>query len=127
MKFYNALRAGLNTRGFNPHLLPILPRIRPDVDLVITPIVEASTLVLVIGTGNDPSTLWTPNVAHWQRAHDSLVMTLYALLLKSICSLAHHAHQALHNGLRLVGESNGFAVLHEIVPASSAASAVGTR
>jgi hypothetical protein len=41
-------------------------------------------------------------------------MTIYALLLKSICSLARHAFQALHNGLRW-GESNGFAVIHEIV------------
>jgi hypothetical protein len=112
MKFYTALRAGLNACGFNPHLLPLLPRIRPDVDLVLTPIVSTSTLV--IGSGNDPSTLRTPTIAHWQRAHDSLGMTLYALLLESIKPTARHAYQALHNGLQL-GESNGFAVLHEII------------
>jgi hypothetical protein len=112
MKFYTALRAGLNACGFNPHLLPLLPRICPDVDLVITPIVSSSALV--IGIGNDPANLRTPSVDHWQRAHDSLGMTLYALLLESIRSSARHAYQALHNGLQL-GESNGFAVLHEII------------
>jgi hypothetical protein len=112
MQFYTALRAGLNACGFNPHLLPILPRIRHDADLVITPIVAASALV--IGSGNDPSALRTPSVAHWQRAHDSLGMTLYALFQDSIRSSARHAYQALHNGLRL-GETNGFAVLHELV------------
>jgi hypothetical protein len=112
MQFYTALRAGLNACGFNPHLLPILPRIRHDADLVITPIVDASALI--IGTGNDPSTLRTPSVTHWQRAHDSLGMTLYALFQDSIRSSARHAYQALHNGLRL-GETNGFAVLHELV------------
>jgi hypothetical protein len=112
MQFYTALRAGLNACGFNPHLLPLLPRIRPDVDLVITPIVASSALV--IGIGNDPANLCTPSIDHWQRAHDSLGMTLYALLLDSIKSSARHAHQALHNGLQL-GESNGFAVLHEII------------
>jgi hypothetical protein len=112
MKFYTSLRAGLNACGYNPHLLPILPRIRPDADLVITPIVAES--VLVIGSGNDPSALRTPNIAHWQRTHDSLGMILYALFLETIRSSASHAYQALHNGLRL-GKSNGFAVLHEIV------------
>jgi hypothetical protein len=43
MKFYTTLWAGLNSCGFsNLHLLPILPRIRPDVNLTITPIVEES-------------------------------------------------------------------------------------
>jgi hypothetical protein len=64
MKFYTALRAGLNACGFNPHLLPLLPQIRPDVDLIITPLVEDS--VLVIGSGNDPSALRTPTLSHWQ-------------------------------------------------------------
>jgi hypothetical protein len=41
--------------------------------------------VLVIGSGNDPSALRTPTLSHWQWAHDSLGMTLYALLLESIC------------------------------------------
>jgi hypothetical protein len=41
-------------------------------------------------------------------------MTLYALLLEMIRPTARHALQALHNGLRL-GESNGFAVLQEII------------
>jgi hypothetical protein len=112
MRFYTALHAGLNACGFNPHLLPILPRICPDVDLVLTPIVANSLLVIRIG--NDPNNLRTPTIDHWQRAHDSLGMTLYALLLKSIRSSTHHAYQALQNGLQL-GESNGFVVLHEIV------------
>jgi hypothetical protein len=62
MPFYTALRAGLNLGGFKPHLLPILPCIHPDVDLVLTPIVESSALV--IGIGNDPNNLWTPGVKH---------------------------------------------------------------
>jgi hypothetical protein len=52
MKFYTSLRTRLNSCGFNPHLLPILPQIRPDVDLTITPIIEESRPV--IGIGNDP-------------------------------------------------------------------------
>jgi hypothetical protein len=112
MKFYTALRAGLNACGFNPHLLPLLPRIRPDVDLVVTPIVASSALV--IGLGDNPANLRTPPISHWQRAHDSLGMTLYALLLDSIKPSARHAYQALHNALQL-GESNGFAVIHEII------------
>jgi hypothetical protein len=112
MKFYTALRAGLNACGFNPHLLPLLPRIRHDVDLVLTPIVASSTLV--IGSGDNPAYLRTPNITHWQRAHDSLGMTLYALLLDSIKASARHAYQALHNALQL-GESNGFGVIHEII------------
>ena len=112
MKFYTGLRAGLNACGFNPHLLPLLPRIRPDVDLSITPIVASSALV--IGIGNDPANLRTPSVEHWQRAHNSLGMTLYALLLDLITSSARYAYQALHNGLQL-GNTNGFAVLHEII------------
>jgi hypothetical protein len=113
MKFYTALQAGLNACGFNPHfLLPLLPRIRPDVDLVITPIVASSSLV--IGTGDNPAYLRTPKITHWQHAHDSLGMTLYALLLDSIKPSARHAYQALHNALQL-GESNGFAVIHEII------------
>jgi hypothetical protein len=112
MRLYTALRVGLNAFGFNPHLLPILPRIPPDADLIITSIVEASPLV--IGSGNDPSALRTPTVPHWQRAHDSLGMTLYAPLLEAIKPSARHAYQTLHNGLRL-GETDGFAVLHEIV------------
>jgi hypothetical protein len=63
MRFYTAMRAGLNACGFNPHLLPILSRIRPDVDLVLTPIVASSALV--IGIGNDPANLRTPTIAHW--------------------------------------------------------------
>jgi hypothetical protein len=106
------LRAGLNSCGFHPHLLPVLPRIWPDADLAITPLVAAS--VLVIGSSNGPPALHTPTVEHWQRAHDSLGMTLYALLLKNIKATARHAYQALHNGLRL-SESNGFVVLHEVI------------
>jgi hypothetical protein len=112
MKFYTSLRAGLNSCGFNPHLLPLLPRIRPDLDLVLTPIVPE--LVLVIGTGNDPLALRTSTLTYWQQAHDSLGMTLYILLLETIRPTARHAFLALHNGLRL-GESNGFAVLQEII------------
>jgi hypothetical protein len=108
IKFYMALHAGLNACGFNPHLLPILPRISPEVDLVIMPI--AAALALIVGIGNDPSNLRTPSVEHWQQAHDSLGMMLYTLLLESICSLARHAYQVLHNGLQL-GESNGFAAM----------------
>jgi hypothetical protein len=104
MKFYTALHAGLNACGFNPHLLPILPHIWPEVDLVITPIVDTSALVK--GIGNDPANLRTPSVTNWQRAHDSLGMTLYALLLECIKPSACRAYQALYNGLQL-GESNG--------------------
>jgi hypothetical protein len=108
MKFYTGLRAGLNACGFNPHLLPLLPRIHPDVNLVITPIVTSSALV--VGIGNDPANICTPSVEHWQQAHHSLGMTLYALLLDLINSSAQYAYLALHNGLQL-GETNGFAVL----------------
>jgi hypothetical protein len=54
MKFYMALSAGLNACGFSPHLLPILPLIHPDANLIDTPIIELS--LLVIGTG-DPTNL----------------------------------------------------------------------
>jgi hypothetical protein len=60
MKFYTALRAGLNACGFSPHLLQILPRICLDVDLVITPIVAESALI--IGSGNDPAALRTLSI-----------------------------------------------------------------
>jgi hypothetical protein len=111
MKFYTALRAGLNACGFSPHLLPILPLIRPDANLIDTPIIESS--LLVIGTG-DPTNLRQPTVQHWQREHDSLGMTLYALLLDSIRKTAFHAYSALNNQLQL-GASNGFTVLQEII------------
>jgi hypothetical protein len=112
MKFYTTLRAGLNSCGFNPHLLPILPRIRTDVDLTITPIVEESCPT--IGMGNDQRNLRTPHLDYWQRAHDSLGMTLYALLMDSIKSSAPYAYQAMNNELKL-GASNGFNVLHELI------------
>lgn len=99
MKLYTALCAGLNTCSFNPHLLSILPCIRPEVDLVTLIVVESA---LIVGTGKDPSNLCTPRINCWQQAHDSLGMTLYALLLESIKLSAHNAYQALHNGLNWV-------------------------
>jgi hypothetical protein len=112
MKFYTALRAGLNACGFSPHLLPLLPLIRPDANLIDTPIIESS--LLVIGTGQDPANLRQPTVQHWQREHDSLGMTLYALLLEAIRKTAFQAYSALNNQLQL-GAANGFTVLQEII------------
>jgi hypothetical protein len=63
MNFYTSLRAGLNSCGFNPHLLPLLLRIRPGMNLVLTPIVPES--VLVIGSGTDPLAICTPTIAYW--------------------------------------------------------------
>jgi hypothetical protein len=80
------------------------------VDLIITQIVKQSALV--IGSGDDPSAFRTPTVSHWQQAHDSLGMTLCALLLESIHLSARNAFQALHNDGRRLGESNGLAVIH---------------
>jgi hypothetical protein len=113
MKFYTTLRAGLNSCGFfNPHLLPILPCIRPDVDLTITPIVKESRPT--IGIGNDTHDWCTPYLDYWQQAHDSSGMTLFAFLMDLIQSLAPYAYQAMNNELKL-GASNGFSVLHEMI------------
>jgi hypothetical protein len=98
MKFYTTLRAGLNSCGFfNPHLLPILPCIRPDVDLTITPIVKESRPTINIG--NHTHDWCTPYLDYWQQAHDSIGMTLFALLMDLIQSLALYAYQAMNNEL----------------------------
>jgi hypothetical protein len=109
MKFYTALHAGLNACGFCPHLLPLLPLIRPDANLIDTPIIKLSHIVIGT-TGQDPTNFCQPTVQHWQREHDSLGMTLYALLLDAIRKTAFQVYSVLNNQLQL-GASNGFTVL----------------
>ena len=79
VQFYTSLRAGLQSCSFHPHLLPLLDLLRPDTDLTVTPI----SILELPSIQQD-----VPTLAYWQRQHDNLGMTLYALLLETIPSSA---------------------------------------
>jgi hypothetical protein len=108
IQFYNVLRANLHSSGYNIHLLPDLPSVRPNTDLALSPVLGFD--LPTIGTDSFEH---CPDASYWQHFHDSFDMILYAILSNAVKTSATRVYPIVKNTLHM-GVSNGFKVMHEI-------------